>query len=81
FNQVFHFSVKEGLMKLASEDDLANEIVMLKTVALRTESRKCRLSWFLDPRGWNKTAAVRLYFIFPGICTLFLPYFPFAFQY
>ncbi|KAL6049831.1 hypothetical protein STEG23_009934 [Scotinomys teguina] len=31
-----------------------------------------RLSWFLDPGGWSKTAAVRLYFIFPGICTLSL---------
>ncbi|KAL6063778.1 hypothetical protein STEG23_037915, partial [Scotinomys teguina] len=32
----------------------------------------CRLlrSWILDPGGWSKTAAVRLYFIFPGICTL-----------
>ncbi|KAL6030724.1 hypothetical protein STEG23_028883 [Scotinomys teguina] len=28
--------------------------------------------WFLDPGGWSKTAAVRLYFIFPGICTLSL---------
>ncbi|KAL6040625.1 hypothetical protein STEG23_028968, partial [Scotinomys teguina] len=28
--------------------------------------------WFLDPGGWSKTAAVRLFFIFPGICTLFL---------
>ncbi|KAL6077525.1 hypothetical protein STEG23_006723 [Scotinomys teguina] len=34
----------------------------------------CRLSWFLDPRGWSKTAAVRLYFIFPGICTLSLDF-------
>ncbi|KAL6033892.1 hypothetical protein STEG23_019611 [Scotinomys teguina] len=32
----------------------------------------CRLSWFLDPAGWGKAAAVRLYFIFPGICTLSL---------
>ncbi|KAL6032068.1 hypothetical protein STEG23_001546, partial [Scotinomys teguina] len=32
----------------------------------------CWLSWFLDPGGWSKTAAVRLYFIFPGICTLSL---------
>ncbi|KAL6059504.1 hypothetical protein STEG23_011418 [Scotinomys teguina] len=31
----------------------------------------CRLSWFLDPGGWNK-AVVGLYFIFPGICTLSL---------
>ncbi|KAL6086700.1 hypothetical protein STEG23_022235, partial [Scotinomys teguina] len=29
-------------------------------------------SSFLDPRGWSKTAAVNLYFIFPGICTLSL---------
>ncbi|KAL6043415.1 hypothetical protein STEG23_007995, partial [Scotinomys teguina] len=28
--------------------------------------------WFLDPGGWSKTAAVGLYFIFPGICTLSL---------
>ncbi|KAL6058920.1 hypothetical protein STEG23_022108 [Scotinomys teguina] len=28
--------------------------------------------WFLDPGDWSKTAAVRLYFIFPGICTLSL---------
>ncbi|KAL6055890.1 hypothetical protein STEG23_016939, partial [Scotinomys teguina] len=28
--------------------------------------------WFLDPGGWSKTAAVNLYFIFPGICTLSL---------
>ncbi|KAL6040578.1 hypothetical protein STEG23_015979, partial [Scotinomys teguina] len=33
----------------------------------------CRLSWFLDPRGWSKTTAVGLYIIFPGICTLSLP--------
>ncbi|KAL6043348.1 hypothetical protein STEG23_034591, partial [Scotinomys teguina] len=32
----------------------------------------CRLSWFLDPGGWSKTATVGLYFIFPGICTLSL---------
>ncbi|KAL6038801.1 hypothetical protein STEG23_030872 [Scotinomys teguina] len=32
----------------------------------------CRLSWFLDPGGWSKTAAVGLYFIFPEICTLSL---------
>ncbi|KAL6031094.1 hypothetical protein STEG23_029427 [Scotinomys teguina] len=31
--------------------------------------------WFLDPGGWSKTAAVSLYFIFPGICTLSLPIF------
>ncbi|KAL6077531.1 hypothetical protein STEG23_006729 [Scotinomys teguina] len=28
--------------------------------------------WFLDPGGWSKTTEVRLYFIFPGICTLSL---------
>ncbi|KAL6047854.1 hypothetical protein STEG23_038252, partial [Scotinomys teguina] len=32
----------------------------------------CWLSWFLDPGGWSKAAAVGLYFIFPGICTLSL---------
>ncbi|KAL6068065.1 hypothetical protein STEG23_032725, partial [Scotinomys teguina] len=32
----------------------------------------CRLSWFLDPGDWSKTAEVRLFFIFPGICTLSL---------
>ncbi|KAL6087251.1 hypothetical protein STEG23_025215 [Scotinomys teguina] len=40
--------------------------------SLKNESRMCRLSWFLDPGGWSKTAAVGLYFIFPGICTLSL---------
>ncbi|KAL6091148.1 hypothetical protein STEG23_028601 [Scotinomys teguina] len=29
-------------------------------------------SWFLHPGGWGKAAAVGLYFIFPGICTLTL---------
>ncbi|KAL6079786.1 hypothetical protein STEG23_023427 [Scotinomys teguina] len=29
-------------------------------------------SWFLDPEGWSKTAAVNLYFIFSGICKLSL---------
>ncbi|KAL6082300.1 hypothetical protein STEG23_021455 [Scotinomys teguina] len=43
-----------------------------RTAALRTESRMCWLFWFLDPGGWSKTAVVRLYFIFPGICTLSL---------
>ncbi|KAL6081895.1 hypothetical protein STEG23_007258 [Scotinomys teguina] len=43
-----------------------------RTAALRTKSRMCRLSWFLDPGGWSKTAVVGLYFIFPGICTLSL---------
>ncbi|KAL6089380.1 hypothetical protein STEG23_019597 [Scotinomys teguina] len=28
--------------------------------------------WFQDPGGWSKTTAVRLFFIFPGICTLSL---------
>ncbi|KAL6071060.1 hypothetical protein STEG23_013653 [Scotinomys teguina] len=32
----------------------------------------CRLSWFMDPGGWGKAAAVGLYFIFPRICTLSL---------
>ncbi|KAL6030823.1 hypothetical protein STEG23_022523, partial [Scotinomys teguina] len=33
---------------------------------------KNREPWFLDPRRWGKAAAVGLYFIFPGICTLSL---------
>ncbi|KAL6081935.1 hypothetical protein STEG23_002189, partial [Scotinomys teguina] len=32
----------------------------------------CRPPWFLHPGGWSTTAVVRLYFIFPGICTLSL---------
>ncbi|KAL6051613.1 hypothetical protein STEG23_028704, partial [Scotinomys teguina] len=43
-----------------------------RTAALRTESRMCRLSWFLDPGGWSKAVAIGLYFIFLGICTLSL---------
>ncbi|KAL6030268.1 hypothetical protein STEG23_031665, partial [Scotinomys teguina] len=43
-----------------------------RTAALRTKSRMCQLSWFLDPGGWSKTTAVGLYFIFPEICTLSL---------
>ncbi|KAL6032023.1 hypothetical protein STEG23_008460, partial [Scotinomys teguina] len=50
----------------------ALETARTKTAALRTESRMCRLSWFLDPGGWGKAAALGLYFIFPGICTLSL---------
>ncbi|KAL6038775.1 hypothetical protein STEG23_010298, partial [Scotinomys teguina] len=49
-----------------------HELKASKTAALRTESRMCRLSWFLDPGGWSNTVAVGLYFIFPGICTLSL---------
>ncbi|KAL6029853.1 hypothetical protein STEG23_037661, partial [Scotinomys teguina] len=55
--------------------DLRNGNTVLqifRTAALRTESRMCRLSWFLDPGGWSKAAVVGLYFIFPGICTLSL---------
>ncbi|KAL6031174.1 hypothetical protein STEG23_009096 [Scotinomys teguina] len=40
--------------------------------SLKNQERMCRLSWFLDPGGWGKAAAVGLYFIFPGICTLSL---------
>ncbi|KAL6089702.1 hypothetical protein STEG23_029694 [Scotinomys teguina] len=51
------------------------------TVTPLRRDQDCRLKnrepdvpapWFLDPGGWSKTAAVRLYFIFPGICTLSL---------
>ncbi|KAL6038099.1 hypothetical protein STEG23_001148 [Scotinomys teguina] len=37
-------------------------------------------TWFLDPGSWSKTAAVRLFFIFPGICTLSLLRLLFAFS-
>ncbi|KAL6078615.1 hypothetical protein STEG23_020851, partial [Scotinomys teguina] len=40
--------------------------------SLKNREPDVRLSWFLDPGGWSKTAAVGLYFIFPGICTLSL---------
>ncbi|KAL6045246.1 hypothetical protein STEG23_009538, partial [Scotinomys teguina] len=39
-----------------------------RTAALRTESRMCLLSCFLDPGGWGKAAIVGLYIIIPGIC-------------
>ncbi|KAL6085390.1 hypothetical protein STEG23_038247 [Scotinomys teguina] len=42
--------------------------------SLKNREPDVRLSWFLDPGGWSKTAAVGLYFIFPGICTLSLRY-------
>ncbi|KAL6089391.1 hypothetical protein STEG23_029390 [Scotinomys teguina] len=41
--------------------------------SLKNREPDVPLSWFLDPGGWSKTAVVRLYFIFPGICTLSLP--------
>ncbi|KAL6035969.1 hypothetical protein STEG23_038414, partial [Scotinomys teguina] len=40
--------------------------------SLKNRELDVRFSWFLDPGGWSKTAAVGLYFIFPGICTLSL---------
>ncbi|KAL6041930.1 hypothetical protein STEG23_010431 [Scotinomys teguina] len=40
--------------------------------SLKNREPDVRLSWFLDPGGWGKAAAVGLYFIFPGICTLSL---------
>ncbi|KAL6089140.1 hypothetical protein STEG23_010242 [Scotinomys teguina] len=43
------------------------------TVTPLGRDQACSLkNWFLDPGGWSKTAAVGLYFIFPGICTLSL---------
>ncbi|KAL6078252.1 hypothetical protein STEG23_006509 [Scotinomys teguina] len=69
-----HPDVSEKGRKLHITDLLADPVVQFqrKTAALRTESWMCRLSWFLDPGGWSKTAMVGLYFIFPGICTLSL---------
>ncbi|KAL6090363.1 hypothetical protein STEG23_021800, partial [Scotinomys teguina] len=55
---------------IAFDNELLYETV--RTAALRTESRICQPPWFMDPGGWSKTAVVRLYFIFPGICTLSL---------
>ncbi|KAL6036489.1 hypothetical protein STEG23_003877, partial [Scotinomys teguina] len=40
--------------------------------SLKNREPDVPLSWFLDPGGWSKAAVVRLYFIFPGICTLSL---------
>ncbi|KAL6086919.1 hypothetical protein STEG23_013424, partial [Scotinomys teguina] len=40
--------------------------------SLKNHELDMRAPWFLDPGGGSKTAAVRLYFIFPGICTLSL---------
>ncbi|KAL6092082.1 hypothetical protein STEG23_011639 [Scotinomys teguina] len=36
------------------------------------KNREQNVPWFLDPGGWGKASTVRLYFIFPGICTLSL---------
>ncbi|KAL6075137.1 hypothetical protein STEG23_022576 [Scotinomys teguina] len=41
--------------------------------SLKNQEPDVPAPWFLDPGGWSKTAAVSLYFIFPGICTLSLP--------
>ncbi|KAL6056023.1 hypothetical protein STEG23_004764 [Scotinomys teguina] len=40
--------------------------------SLKNREPEVPAPWFLDPGGWSKTAAVSLYFIFPGICTLSL---------
>ncbi|KAL6030974.1 hypothetical protein STEG23_029672, partial [Scotinomys teguina] len=40
--------------------------------SLKIREPEVQAPWFLDSGGWSKTAAVSLYFIFPGICTLFL---------
>ncbi|KAL6084273.1 hypothetical protein STEG23_038371 [Scotinomys teguina] len=44
----------------------------LKDCSLKIREPDVPAPWFLDPGGWSKTAAVSLYFIFPGICTLSL---------
>ncbi|KAL6036459.1 hypothetical protein STEG23_034170 [Scotinomys teguina] len=43
-----------------------------KDCSLKIQEPEVPSPWFLDPGGWSKTAAVNLYFIFPGICTLSL---------
>ncbi|KAL6038504.1 hypothetical protein STEG23_017576 [Scotinomys teguina] len=40
--------------------------------SLKNREPDVRPPWILDPGGWSKVAAVGLYFIFPGICTLSL---------
>ncbi|KAL6084541.1 hypothetical protein STEG23_035510, partial [Scotinomys teguina] len=40
--------------------------------SLKIREPEVAAPWFLDPGGWGKTAAVGLYFIFPGICALSL---------
>ncbi|KAL6066104.1 hypothetical protein STEG23_017586 [Scotinomys teguina] len=42
--------------------------------SLKIQEPEVPAPWFLDPGGWSKTAAVNLYFIFPGICTLSLEF-------
>ncbi|KAL6051791.1 hypothetical protein STEG23_032064 [Scotinomys teguina] len=42
-----------------------------RTAALRTGSQMCQLSWFLDPGGWSKTAAMDCTSS-PPVCTLSL---------
>ncbi|KAL6030566.1 hypothetical protein STEG23_036523 [Scotinomys teguina] len=43
-----------------------------KDCSLKNREPDVPAPWSLDPGGRSKTATVRLYFIFPGICTLSL---------
>ncbi|KAL6081892.1 hypothetical protein STEG23_007255 [Scotinomys teguina] len=40
--------------------------------SLKIRESDVPVPWFLDPGSWSKTVTVRLFFIFPGICTLSL---------
>ncbi|KAL6033587.1 hypothetical protein STEG23_007526, partial [Scotinomys teguina] len=51
---------------------VGNQKLIILDCSLKNREPDVRLSWFLDPGGWSKTAVVGLYFIFPGICTLSL---------
>ncbi|KAL6086645.1 hypothetical protein STEG23_000213, partial [Scotinomys teguina] len=70
--QLCDFTEGKPISKCYSVSPMLENIKGTRIAALRTKSRMCRLSWFLDPGGWSKNATVGLYFIFPGICTLSL---------
>ncbi|KAL6091725.1 hypothetical protein STEG23_016553 [Scotinomys teguina] len=51
-----------------------SSLFVLQDCSLKIREPEVLAPWFLDPGGWSKTAAVSLYFIFPGICTLSLDF-------
>ncbi|KAL6038103.1 hypothetical protein STEG23_001152 [Scotinomys teguina] len=70
--------------KILKRNETATDMIQKKTQGKKTKpeaDQDCSLKiqepdvpapWFLDPGGWSKTAVVRLFFIFPGICILSL---------
>ncbi|KAL6088819.1 hypothetical protein STEG23_014084 [Scotinomys teguina] len=56
-------------LQFGNED---TEVRICEDCSLKIREPEVPAPWFLDPGGWSKTAAVGLYFIFPGICTLSL---------